>query len=228
MIEIIKKIIKEYFGNVIFCKKSYAQEGEDLVMDRLLNKKKGFYIEVGCHHPFRFSNTYYFYRKGWKGICIDPMPGTKKSFSKWRPRDFSIEMGISNAPSTLEYYMFNEPALNTFDKDIAIERDGLRSYKLISTKEIHTDTLASILEEHCSPKDIDILSVDAEGMDLVVLKSNDWKKFKPTLIVAECLKTKLTDLAQNEVVIYLNTLNYEPYAKTGNSVIFILKDYKFV
>lgn len=215
-------------GPVFYAKQSFSQEGEDLVVDRLLNKKNGFYVEVGCHHPFRFSNTYYFYKKGWEGICIDPMPGTKKSFNKWRPRDVTIEMGISEAPSTLEYYMFNEPALNTFDKKIAIDRDGLRSYKLVDTKKIHTDTLKSILEKHCAAKDIDILSVDAEGMDLIVLKSNDWTRFKPTLIIAECLKTKLTDLVQDEITIYLNSRNYEPYAKTGNSVIFISKDYKIV
>lgn len=215
-------------GPVFYTKQSFSQEGEDLVVDRLLNKKNGFYVEVGCHHPFRFSNTYYFYKKGWDGICIDPMPGTRKAFNKWRPRDIAIEMGVSEAPSTLEYYMFNEPALNTFDKKIAIERDGLRSYKLVDTKKIHTDTLTSILEKHHATKDIDILSVDTEGMDLIVLKSNDWTRFKPTLIIAECLKTKLTDLAQDEITIYLNSRNYELYAKTGNSVIFISKNYKIV
>lgn len=229
MIFKIKKIIKEYTGNTLFCKKSYAQEGEDLVIDRLLNQKKmGFYVEVGCHHPFRFSNTYYFYKKGWKGICIDPMPGTKKTFSKWRPKDITIEIGISETPSTLEYHMFNDAALNTFDKAIAKERDGLRTYRQIDKKNIETNTLASILEKHCTSESIDFLSIDVEGMDLAVLKSNNWGKFKPTIIIAECLKTKLNNLHNNEIVIYLASLDYEPYAKTGNSIIFLLADHKIV
>jgi len=52
--------------------KSYSQEGEDLILLRIFEKKRiGFYVDVGSHHPFRFSNTYLFYRLGWRGINID-------------------------------------------------------------------------------------------------------------------------------------------------------------
>lgn len=221
MKEKIKKIINKYYGDILFCKRSYAQEGEDLVVDRLLeHKKNGFYIEVGCHHPFRFSNTYFFYKKGWQGICIDPLPGTSKKFKKWRPRDTTIEMGVSETPSVLDYYMFNEPALNTFRKDIAKERDGLHSYKLVNTKKIQTDTLGSILERQSIDKRIDLMSIDVEGFDLQVLKSNNWNKFKPEIVIVECLKTNIIDLANDEIYRYLNKLDYHAYAKTGNSVIF--------
>ena len=44
----------------------YSQNGEDLILNRLFeNKEKGFFIDVGAHHPIRFSNTYLFYKKGW-------------------------------------------------------------------------------------------------------------------------------------------------------------------
>ena len=50
-------------------------------------RKTGFYVDIGCHHPFRFSNSYLFYKLGWRGICVDPLPGTKALFNKWRPED---------------------------------------------------------------------------------------------------------------------------------------------
>ena len=28
------------------------------------NKKEGFFVDVGAHHPIRFSNTFLFYKKG--------------------------------------------------------------------------------------------------------------------------------------------------------------------
>lgn len=41
--------------------RTYSQEGEDRLTDRLLGgRKNGFYIDIGAHHPRRFSNTYYF------------------------------------------------------------------------------------------------------------------------------------------------------------------------
>lgn len=56
-------------------------------------KKIGFYVDVGAHHPMRFSNTYFFYRMGWSGINIDAMPGSMKEFKKYRRRDINLELG---------------------------------------------------------------------------------------------------------------------------------------
>ena len=69
--KMIRPFVDNYFGQIRNRRISYSQEGEDLVVDRLLNgKRNGFYVEVGCHHPYRYSNTFMFYKKGWRGICI--------------------------------------------------------------------------------------------------------------------------------------------------------------
>lgn len=217
----LRSILNRYFGVFTFRKSSYAQEGEDLVVERLLEgKRNGFYVEVGCHHPYRFSNTFLFYKKGWRGICIDPLPGTKSSFNKNRPRDLCIEMGVDEKFSKLTYYMFNEPALNTFDKSLADRRDGLKGYYIIGTTDIEVRPLADILKNINNVPDIDLLSIDVEGFDFQVLKSNDWKKFSPRIIIAECLTAELADIDSDPVAKYLTDLGYKIYAKTGNSIIF--------
>lgn len=64
MKEIVKRLLKRFGPPFLFYKKSYAQEGEDLVVNRLLEgKKDGFYVDVGAHHPYRFSNTYFFIKE---------------------------------------------------------------------------------------------------------------------------------------------------------------------
>ena len=103
--------------------KSYSQEGEDMILRRLFEKQQtGFYVDVGAHHPKRFSNTYFFYKKGWKGINIDAMPDSMKPFNKIRPRDINIEKPVSDKKQVLTYYAFNEPALNGFSKELSDER----------------------------------------------------------------------------------------------------------
>ena len=78
-----------------FATKSYSQEGEDLLLRRIFEHQKiGFYVDVGAHHPFRFSNTYLLYKRGWRGINIDAMPGSMRLFRKFRPRDTNIECGV--------------------------------------------------------------------------------------------------------------------------------------
>ncbi|MFM6346540.1 MAG: hypothetical protein ACKPFK_15520, partial [Dolichospermum sp.] len=89
---------------------SYSQEGEDLILARFFEKEKnGFYVDIGAHHPQRFSNTYYFYLKGWSGINIDAMPGSMKIFDDLRPLDINLEIPISDKSEILTYYEFDEP-----------------------------------------------------------------------------------------------------------------------
>jgi hypothetical protein len=77
-------------------------------------KTKGFYIDVGAHHPFRFSNTALFYKKGWQGINIEPDPSLIKNFNKYRTRDINLNFGVANEEKDLNFFIFNEPAFNTF------------------------------------------------------------------------------------------------------------------
>ena len=61
---LVKRLI-EFRNNYLdgYSLKSYSQEGEDMILRRLFEKQiQGFYVDVGAHHPKRFSNTYYFYK----------------------------------------------------------------------------------------------------------------------------------------------------------------------
>lgn len=152
---ILPKIILDkliYFRNKyfdVYGTKSYSQEGEDMILRRLFeNQTTGFYIDVGAHHPKRFSNTYYFYKKGWKGINIDAMPGSMKIFNKIRQRDINIEKAVSDKKQILTYYVFNEPALNGFSKELSEKRNNKNNYYIEKTIDIETYTLEEILDQY--------------------------------------------------------------------------------
>lgn len=220
------KYILYCFDYNVFFVKSYSQEGEDLLLKRFFeNKKKGFYVDVGAHHPKRFSNTFIFYQRGWSGINIDAMPGSMKLFSKKRPRDINLEVPISKESTTLIYFQFEEPALNGFDEQLSLAREQSTDNKIISKKQIQTTTLKEIFEQYLTKtKEIDFLSVDVEGLDLEVLQSNDWSKFRPKMILVECLKTSLSQITHDEVYHFLTQKGYEIYAKTVNTVFFVSPD----
>lgn len=212
---------RDYFP--YFSKKStYAQHGEDIIlMSYLENIQNGLFVDVGAHHPFRFSNTYLFYRRGWRGINIDPKPGTKKFFDTLRPGDTTLEMGIAGEEGVLTYYMFDEPALNSFSKELSEDRDQTTHYKIIGTQKIPVHRLDRVLKEHLPPgKKIDFLTVDVEGLDLEVLESNDWDKFRPTMVVAEDIDLNLRNLQSSPVCELLFSKDYELVAKTLTSLVF--------
>jgi FkbM family methyltransferase len=206
---------------------SYSQEGEDMILSRFFGSKThGFYVDIGAHHPQRFSNTYYFYLQGWRGINIDPLPGSMEAFNKTRPNDINLEVPISDSNQVLTYYQFNDPALNGFSDEISKERDGLDGYKIISTKELRTYRLDEILDKYLPiNQEIDFLSVDVEGLDLQVLKSNNWQKYRPKMVLAEELnRSSLCLAAESKLDSFMDEQDYQLYAKAVNTLFFVRKN----
>lgn len=201
---------------------SYSQEGEDMILRRYFDTTKpGFYVDVGAHHPFRFSNTYFFYRQGWRGINIDPLPEVMKLFEATRPRDISLNVGVSTQTGAMTYYMFNEPALNTFDRILAESRIT-DTYKLLGDRQVKVLPLSMLLQQYVHEYEtIDFLSVDVEGHDLEVLKSNDWSKFRPKVVLVECLMpSSIDDLKDDEVFRFMSGNGYRLVAKSLYSCFF--------
>lgn len=213
------------FKNLLFHRyaiKSYSQEGEDMILKQIFHgHKTGFYIDIGAHHPKRFSNTYYFYKQGWCGINIDATPGSKRLFDLERPRDINIEIGVSSQKEELKFYIFNESALNSFDEKLSQERVSSANCKLIEKKNIKVDTLENILKDFLPQKTrIEFMSIDVEGLDLEVLKSNNWVDFRPEYILVESLNSDMDDLKECPIYQFLSSVRYIPLAKTLRTYIY--------
>ena len=129
-------------------------------------------------------------------------------------------------PRYMEYYMFNEPAWNTFDPQVAQNSLG----KIQRIVKVPLLPLGEVLHTYV-PKgvEIDFLSIDCEGFDLAVLESNDWDSFVPHIIIVEILtniygELDMVALQDNEIARFLFSKGYALVAKAHNSVIFQHKD----
>ncbi|MCS5488979.1 FkbM family methyltransferase [Algoriphagus limi] len=171
---------------------SFSKSGEDIQLFKLLNKFQGKYLDIGCFEPITFSNTYYFYLKGWNGFVVDPNPRVKSMFSTIRPKDQFIQRGISSYNGKLTYYMLKEnlSSMNTFNYDFLVA-NNLTNY-IESQIEVPLCTLEELVDDFDLYNKIDFLDVDVEGLDFEVLSSNNWEKFRPSLIMVE------TDLSLEE------------------------------
>lgn len=202
--------------------KSYSQEGEDVILRRIFDTRApGFYVDVGAHHPHRFSNTNYFYQCGWQGINVEPNPDAVRAFKAFRRRDINVQCGISDAEGRMTYYKFNDPALNTFDE--ALMEDRLRNtpYKLVGQIEVPVRRLDGLFDEVLPPgQAIAFMSIDVEGLDLRVLRSNDWSKYRPRIVLAEAIATTLENIERNDVAGYMRSQGYQVFGKTLNTWIF--------
>ena len=201
-----------------FLKKSnFSQNSEEQVLrDFFSDINNGFYIDVGCHHPRRFSNTALLYKNGWNGINIDASAKSLKLFNVFRKRDKNINALISEKPEKLKYYYFDDSALNgilSFSKVDSLKDLG---YKVINEEFITTQRLDDILVTCKVPdKKIDLLDIDVEGYDFQVLKSIDLNLFYVKVILIE------TGENENAIVKYLSNYNYNIYKKIDRNVFFL-------
>jgi hypothetical protein len=206
---------------------SHSQFGEDMVLRFLTNDiKKGFYVDIGAHHPVYYSNTHHFYCKGWQGINIDGAPGSMDIFQVLRPRDINLELLLhpEKQAETVDFYIFDQGAYNTFDQEMADKALSL-GVKLVEKKSLKTSTLEEVLDLYLPEgTNIDFMSIDIEGMDEAIFMSNNWEIYKPKILVFEKHDISVKELENLEIINYLGKYGYEIIAKCGPSVIMKLEN----
>ena len=220
MLKNIRLIRKAFFTD--FIKLHFSQFGEDIVLRELLKKEcqKGFYVDVGCYHPKKYSNTYMLYKKGWSGINIDMEEDKIRLFKMARPHDFNVLSAVSDKREEVILHRFSQYGLgSTINKSVALSTND----ELLDTQSIVTKSLNEIIDG--SPykgKQIDVLSIDVEGMDFRVLRSLDIKKYSPKVIIIEDHHKKIEDILETDTYKFLVQNNYILRSWSFYSLIFVL------
>lgn len=167
------------------CFHSYSQFGEDLWLNTYFKgKTKGFYLDIGAYDPFRFSNTMHFYKKGWRGISVEPNSERFRLFPVHRPEDINLNMGIGVKNGKMIFYRIDPPTLSTFSKFQA-EVYVKQGFRITGKVQVNVFPLKELCSLYVKKRIIDFMSIDVEGTELEVLKSNDWKRFRPRIICIE-------------------------------------------
>ena len=164
---------------------SYAQNYEDVMLWRALKYvKSGFYIDVGAAWPDEHSVTKAFYDRGWRGINIEPNPVHHASLVKRRTRDINLQLAIGEDAGQLTMNLVGDTGLSTLDTSIADQhKDG--GWGIVQ-QTVSVDTLASVCLQHLpSGQEVHFLKVDVEGFEEQVLRSNNWKEFRPWIVLVE-------------------------------------------
>jgi FkbM family methyltransferase len=209
-----------------FSKQSFSQCGEDCIVDfiltNVLNIKRPNFIDVGAFHPYILSNTNMFQKKGGLGVNIEPNPILYEEFVKERPENINLNIGIDKVGGIKDYYMFKESVLNSFDPN----SQYLPNRTLERIVQIELSPLSKIVEEYFASIPIDFLSIDVEGLDLLVIQSLDLKLYRPKVICVETIQ----EISQNEwsrnseLIRYVEAQGYLLHSSTMINSIFIDKN----
>jgi len=200
---------------------SYSQCGEDLALLNIFNgRSEGSYIDIGAHHPSRFSVTRRLYDLGWNGVNIDANKDLIKNFQTSRPRDINICAAVGNL-NQYELHIFTEPAISTTN---LIWRDRFLSArnKILKTEIVRGVRLREILDMHFSCRDLDLLNIDIEGSDLEALTSGDFSNLSPERFPRWILLEStppLNNVVETESIKYATSLGYQIYCVLPMSTI---------
>ena len=190
--------------NKIFLpKKNYAHTEEDLFILKKFKNKKGFYVDVGCHHPTRLNNCHLLYKNGWNGINIDISELSIKLFNLVRKKDININVAVSLKKKKVKFY---------YDKLISFYISLNKRKELDRYREIDSDTLTNIIDKtRYKDRKIDFLSIDTEGKDFEVLKSLNFKKYDPKYICIEIYSNNILrfNIKKNQIYKYLIKKKYK-------------------
>ena len=176
---------------------SYSQVGEDLVMWHIaydvLGIKQPTYMDIGAHHPVINNNTFLFYERGSHGVLVEPNPALHDVLSGVRPRDTLLRVGIGPArESAADYYIIGgseDGQLNTFSREQAMElvTRGQGHYRIDRVIKIPLLNINDVMRAQWNAAP-NVLSIDTEGYDLTILRSLDFKRFRPDVVVAETVE----------------------------------------
>jgi FkbM family methyltransferase len=156
---------------------SYSQFGEDIWLSKHFgDRASGFYVDVGAYDPFSHSNTLKFYRRGWRGINIEPDPSHFRGFPRFRPRDTNLNLAISSVNGSAAFH--SAGAFSGLAGDLHLWGGG-------QTLSVETRRLDAVLAQHAAGLAIDFLDIDIEGHEIVALSSNDWDRFRPAVVLVE-------------------------------------------
>lgn len=211
-----KSFLKVFYTARFIFPRFYSQTGEDMILNQILGKRQGSYVDIGSGHPIWYSNTYFLYRRGWSGVLIDPIQRNIKFSRIVRPRDTSILGVVSNKKSSRTFYEFKAYQYSTLDNALYKKRiaSGLEIKSIYQVDVIDFERITALV----NTDSILVLSIDAEGSELQILKSINFKVFIPSIILVEELT--IEKHKPTKVSCFLTKKGYELKAFTGYTSIY--------
>ena len=216
-----------YIRHKCFLKrKQYSQWGEDQYVKVFFKDvQKGVYLDIGCFHPYMYSNTCLLHKKSWTGINVDINQTSIDLFNIVRPKDINLCTTIDENKKIFTMY-YDDPfsPVNTLDKNFYenLKESFFKNKRILS---IQSKTIKEIIEISKIENKVDFINIDVEGSDYDILKQIDLKKLKVKLVSIETHNvdgsaSKNVDLISR----FLEKNNFSIYKRIGPSTLFRLNN----
>lgn len=209
-----------------YLKLNFSQCGQDLIVTYLMEAlqiSKPTYLDVGAHHPSRLNNTYLFYIKGSRGVCVEPDPKLFAELNNKRKEDICLRIGIGfDERRNADFYVMSSNSLSTFSKEEAQRYESYGRQRVLRVINTPLESINAVIKQYfmAAPH---FISIDTEGLDFQILKFFDFTKYRPLVFCVETLTytEDKTEQKVNAIVDYMRQQSYIPIADTYINTIFV-------
>lgn len=176
-----------------------SQDGEPTVLRQLVRMIQGpdqpfvgsnrpWIVDVGAHDGSFLSNSSPFVRAGWDGLLVEPAPGpfaSLKAVYRDTPNVRCVNVACSDHEGTATLWIGNDGDNGTNSTLSTDTNEWFTATRSDRSVEVTVRTLTELCREHGVPARFPILLVDAEGMDLEVLRGLDPTLHRPLIVCTE-------------------------------------------
>jgi len=203
--------------------KSLSQFGEDVAAIRYFKLKRGgIYVDIGAYDGIYLSNTAMLeLQYGWRGVLVEPIKEAYDRMVKSRPGSTCICGAVSTERGPLRFTysaadggMLSGTAFDPRHQE-RVEEENRRQHAQIEVRLVPSfppnevlKAAAALAQPDPDERAIDFLSIDTEGTELDILRSIDWKAFRPKLL---CVENHFQERHQAD---FLQSIGYRRTGKT--------------
>ncbi len=162
----------------------HSQFGEDEWIDsHIVLPDRGFYVDCGCGHPVKISNTAFLRERGWTGLNIDGDPRWKEAWEQAGvPLVTALLWSDTAAVEFVQATGWHEHHGGPVDSYVKGTSSGIAN----------AVSLQSILYAH-GVGQIDFITLDLEGHEFEAWQSLDVERHCPKVVVFEHLTHSTRD-----------------------------------
>jgi FkbM family methyltransferase len=201
----------------------YGQFGEEKFINTIFpDKTDGICIEVGAYDGRSLSNTLHYEQKGWRALCIEPIPEAFQKCKKIRKECYQCCVG-ENDSDDIDFTIFhlndNLCAISSLVPDKRLIESHKHLITNVSNTKVKVRSLTSLLDELNFPLNIDFISIDTENTEFDVLKGININKYNIKLFVIE------NNYNESMCETYLNPYGYKKINRIGVNDFYLKEQY---
>lgn len=223
---VILDLIPELWQRRVSGVVSFGQHFEDLIVLGIFGQigiNKPSYLDVGCNHPYKISNTALMHQGGGKGVNVDANKATIEAFNHVRfENTINLNYGVAPKTGIFPFYMQSEDSgLNTFLNDQVEYSKSQFKVEFTKTEYIECKTLKNIVDEYCDGYFPDYFDCDIEGLDYDVIKSYDISANGPKVA---CVEVRSDEMKRFDLL--FKNYEYFLFCRIGANSIYVRNEYK--